>query len=294
VVAIVANGIRAYAIIVVGHLSDMRWGASHSVPGYIWFGFVLMALVLVGRRYADIGGTVTGSEHGQSDTLKIGSAWPCIVMSAAAISVVFLMPYSGAALAHRLENRPVQAFPELPELGEPWNRESAFETDWHPDYFGSERETVARYSGGDSAMDVYLISYGDQHQGAEIVNEFNRPYDPDAWRELTHSTGTLKIDSGRTLRYRSLGLKTTPASSIQSTRTLWYWYLVDGRSAVSPFGVKLREALSLFSAEKSISSVIIVSAKSGTDATGSQKLLEEFIITFCDADAKPESSPCGE
>ena len=54
-VPIVANWVRAYMIVMLGHLSDNRiaTGVDHLVYGWVFFGIVFMALFMIGARWSE-------------------------------------------------------------------------------------------------------------------------------------------------------------------------------------------------------------------------------------------------
>jgi exosortase len=51
VIPILANGLRAYGIVMLAHLSDMRWavGVDHIIYGWLFFAVVISVLMLLGR-----------------------------------------------------------------------------------------------------------------------------------------------------------------------------------------------------------------------------------------------------
>jgi exosortase A len=57
VLAIVANWVRAYSVVMVGHLSHMKYGTGddHVWYGWIFFGVMMMCIFWIGVRYGDAG-----------------------------------------------------------------------------------------------------------------------------------------------------------------------------------------------------------------------------------------------
>src|SRR5678815_5502160 len=55
VVPIVANWLRAYMIVMIGHLSGMKYaiGIDHLIYGWLFFGFVMMLLFWIGSRWRE-------------------------------------------------------------------------------------------------------------------------------------------------------------------------------------------------------------------------------------------------
>lgn len=70
-VPIVANWLRAYFIVLLGHFSgnQLATGADHLVYGWVFFGIIMMAMFWVGSRFAD-----PLPAPGQEDTAATGSA----------------------------------------------------------------------------------------------------------------------------------------------------------------------------------------------------------------------------
>ena len=54
-VPLVANWVRAYLIVMLGHLSgnELATGVDHLIYGWVFFGVVIMAMLLIGARWAD-------------------------------------------------------------------------------------------------------------------------------------------------------------------------------------------------------------------------------------------------
>ena len=55
IVPIIANGIRAYLIVMIGHLSNNRLatGVDHVIYGWVFFGFVMMLLFWIGSQWRE-------------------------------------------------------------------------------------------------------------------------------------------------------------------------------------------------------------------------------------------------
>lgn len=62
VVPIVANWVRAYLIVMIGHLSGNRLatGVDHLIYGWLFFGIVVALIFLIGSRWSDTGAVVGG------------------------------------------------------------------------------------------------------------------------------------------------------------------------------------------------------------------------------------------
>ena len=56
IVPIIANGMRAYMIVMIAHLSDMKLalGVDHLIYGWVFFGIVMLLLFWIGSFWREI------------------------------------------------------------------------------------------------------------------------------------------------------------------------------------------------------------------------------------------------
>lgn len=194
VVPIVANGVRAFGIILTAHLTNNEYavGVDHLIYGWIFFGVVMFLLFLLGRTFADGGPLI---EQVNPDARTDGSrapAWPW-QHALAALLVIGLT----AGLGQRVS---VPAAAELGHIPLPtgWNLRQQ-------DEIGAQIE-------GASSQQIYhdgsiqvLAAYFPQDQiGHELVNSYHRLYNNVYWRQLqtethailgVHSTG-MRLNNG--------------------------------------------------------------------------------------------------
>jgi exosortase A len=281
VVPLIANGARAYGIVMLGHFSDMRWTVNHILLGDIWFGFVLLMMCLVGRRYSDLDSKGTVPAQMSTGVTTNGTAWRSTVSAGVSIFIVALTPFVGAAIQQQLDNRPAETMPDLPTKTEPWSLSSVSSPDWAPVFSNATQTISGQYRSGDRKMDVRVISYLAESGGAEMINSLNRLFDHEDWRQIERLADTVKLSPDHSLPYVAILIrsKTDPEQS----RIVWYWYVADNRTAVDPFYVKLLETINLLAAKKSISSLVALSTRAGGDTAAARTALEEFLTRFCGA-----------
>jgi exosortase A len=75
VVALIANWIRAVTVVVVGHLSNMRFGTGddHVWYGWVFFGIVMYAVFFLANRFTEIPQTAELSPTGKSESTQNSS-----------------------------------------------------------------------------------------------------------------------------------------------------------------------------------------------------------------------------
>ncbi|MGB0721428.1 MAG: exosortase A [Gammaproteobacteria bacterium] len=216
VVPIFANGVRAYGIVMIAHLSDMQYavGADHLVYGWVFFGVVMAALFW-------FGGLIV--ERKEPEPFIAGpQPRECPRLSAifAALAVIFM----GAAplVAQAVRERPPQALVvNLPgHMGE-WSRTAQPWSVWSPDYLHPAAQARADYkrAGGEGhQVGVFIASYDKQRQGAELINTQNRLYSPDRW--LRQAEQRLSFEyNGENWGVREIRMRNRGHMAV-----LWTWY----------------------------------------------------------------------
>jgi exosortase A len=245
--ALAGNWLRAYLIVLIGHLSEMRVavGPDHLVFGWVLFGVLISLPFWIGSRWRDpeepvaapAGKRVAAWSPSQTRPGPIGAlALGLVLLSAAPPAVDALR--STPTLAVDLQ--PVRAV-LLPGSGDP------APSDYRPSYGGG----VASVSGRLSALPdvrVNAFQYARQHRTGEMVSSANRllPGDADSteWRSERSQPVRPSDYGARAPR----GTVTEDLVSGPSGRWLvWHWFEVGpGEPVTSPARAKfatLREVL---------------------------------------------------
>ncbi len=71
-VPVVANGLRAYIIVMIAHLSDMRLatGVDHLIYGWVFFGIVIAIMFAIGSIWRDPPASPRGDRHAASKRIR--------------------------------------------------------------------------------------------------------------------------------------------------------------------------------------------------------------------------------
>jgi exosortase A len=77
-VPLVANWLRAYGIVLLGHVSgnELANGVDHLIYGWVFFGIVIMAMLLIGARWADVPGAAGAPAAAAPDPAATPAATP--------------------------------------------------------------------------------------------------------------------------------------------------------------------------------------------------------------------------
>jgi EpsI family protein len=276
VVPIVANALRAYGIVIIAHLSEMRFavGADHLLYGWVFFGLVMALLFWIGNKFrddhVDVGRSLSGGDTGarQVPALNTGKVIPVLGLALLCIAL-------GPTLLWRTSIMSVQesdSVASIPFFAEGWRLISASDPEWRPVFFGASTEMLGKYTDGEHFVDLALLQYEGQIQGGEIVNARNSIASVDDWQILFDKQMKLQNRSRAPQKVRSVFL-VNPVSR----RLIWYWYDVNGQSSVSSLGVKILEGKNFVLGRSRVSSLLAVSVRIDESEDNAQRVLNRFL-----------------
>lgn len=236
VVPILANSGRAYLIVMIAHLSDMKLalGVDHYIYGWVFFGLVMLLLFWIGSFWRE-------DERPDADAPQAahrqaaGSQRAVLPYAVAALAVAAAWPAYAAWLGSR-------ALPALPELEiraqGGWQPGAAF-TSWTPHWVGADRQLRQPYTQAGRNVLLALDYYATQRQDAELVNSQNfmvRQKDP-AWSNV--GEGVVTVDAGGARQVRQAKLRGADGQRL----LVWQWNVVDGQPMVNDHLAKLKLAV---------------------------------------------------
>lgn len=237
-VPVIANGLRAYLIVMIAHLSDMKLalGVDHLIYGWVFFGIVMMLLFLIGAYWREDqddqplkGSTAPVSGHG---TAKPGRTF--FAASIALLIVAALWP----AYATYLDSRPVRTAGlsiELPDSINGWVKQNAPLSDWQPHYIGPDAYTMQTYQKNGMAVSVYEGYYRTQRQGAELITSQNYMVmqKHPVWSNVGEEQRVIS------LRGKNETIQQTLLRAPGKRLLVWSWNSLAGAYTVNPYLAKL-------------------------------------------------------
>lgn len=169
---ILANGLRAYVIVMIGHLSDMKLatGVDHIIYGWVFFGLVMLLLFYVGSFVQDPPVAVTTqSEPEQIIPVNRNNAW--LVTGMITSVCVLIWPLVAAELQSR---QAIEAIiPGALSQGLSSAAVVAPEWPWEPRFNGAMAIEKRFVEEGGQIVGVYFANFGDESKGGELINSQN-------------------------------------------------------------------------------------------------------------------------
>jgi exosortase A len=236
IVPVFANSGRAYMIVMIAHLSDMKLalGVDHYIYGWVFFGIVMLLLFWIGGfwREDDQPEAVPARPVGSPAAVGTGTASRLLLVAVLALAGASLWP----AYAYWLEARPLPDMPALQvEAADGWESEETFTT-WVPHWIGADRQLRRSYAQAGQHVLLELDYYVTQRQGAELINSQNymiKQKDP-AWSNVGETLVTVQI-GGKSREVRQAKMRGSNGQRL----LVWQWNLIDQRPVVNDYLAKL-------------------------------------------------------
>ncbi len=298
IVPIIANGVRAYLIVMTGHLSDMSLavGIDHLIYGWVFFGLVMLLLFWAGSFWREDGedkpkpaGSIAGSQRESCFSPVAVPLRRVIYTAAAVLGVAAIWPAYAVYLENMYSRGDAAPRLEIAGLSDKWEISSEGISGWKPKYIGATGELVQHYKDSKRpgrAVDLYISYYRNQQQGSELINsrnvlvaesEFeNEPESEPRWRNVKQDTYPVSL--GGQQRTINQNLVQSPSTKL----LVWRWYWLGEEITASPYVAKLILARNKFLHKGDDGAVIIVAAAYDETPDEAVPVLESFI-----ADMRP-------
>ncbi len=276
VVPIVANWLRAYIIVMLGHLTNNRLatGVDHFIYGWVFFGIVMLLMFWIGSFWRDANVGPDRTPAGASLTpATAGSGATRVALAAGAVMIAaFVWRPLTAAIDARPEAgraRPLASI--APTAG--WHEAPPISPIWTPHFEGSRSQLQQWFAHGDGTVGIFLAFYAGQSRGHELIEYRNDLVvtDDKTWKQT--GSGRAEVRWGDDVI--AVNTADLVAAGQQLTARAWYW--VDGRHTPSAGVAKALLARSRLLQRPDYSALIVI--YTGHDEGGARRdaeLLDRF------------------
>lgn len=256
-VPIGANWLRAYLIVVLGHVSGnkLATGADHLIYGWVFFGIVIAIMFAIGMRWAE----PTQSDQPEKQILISSDHRPntknlwlitillTLIIAAGPLYEVHLRQANATSV---VKLAPVVATGSWQATSSPIN--------WQPHFVAPSAELHTAYSNTESWVGLYIAYYQNQNYERKLVTSVNvlaTSNDP-FWQIVT--SGSAKTAFGgaeqRVLEAELLNKQ----SSTDNRYLVWQWYWINGHLTSSDIEAKLLTAWAMLTGHGDDSAAIII------------------------------------
>jgi exosortase A len=228
VMPVLANGLRAYMIVMIGHYSDMTLavGVDHLLYGWVFFGLVIFVLFLLGARWQDRPLPATAAARAAAGPVTARHHRAALAGMAAAILLVLGMwPAYGAYLA-RADGGAAPAALASFQARAPAT--AAF-TGWQPGFAVPAAALHRYYLQQQRPVGLSLLYYRGQRGASKLITSTNRltPMMHSAWH-----LGATAVRQENLSDHRQLVVRESMLHG-DAPLLVWSWYWIDGRTTTS-------------------------------------------------------------
>lgn len=233
-VPIVANGVRAYLIVMLGHLSNMRLavGIDHLIYGWLFFGLVALLLFWLAARWREAPPpralpsppAAAGKTVGHAGLRNV-AACLCVAALWPALALASHRGDGGAAIAA------VLTLPDPPG----WHRLPGVAPAWQAPFAGAPAQylaTYARAQGDPAQAGLQLAWYARQGRDAELLAHQSLPFGP-RWMPLAQRQQRVPVAPGM------LAVRESVLAHGSERLLVWRCYRQGGVATAEPMLVKL-------------------------------------------------------
>ena len=238
IVPVFANSGRAYMIVMIAHLSDMKLalGIDHYIYGWVFFGLVMLLLFWIGSFWREDDQPQSGQPESRVVSPVASPARPILLVAVMTLMVAALW----ATYANWLGTRPLPTLPALQiEPRGDWQPAAVFTT-WVPHWIGADRQLRQPYTQAGRQVLLELNYYVRQRQDAELINSQNfmiKQKDP-TWSNVGEALATVQI-GGQSRQVRQAKMRSGGGQRL----LVWQWNLINQRPVVNDHVAKLILAL---------------------------------------------------
>jgi exosortase A len=241
-VPLVANWVRAYMVVMIGHLSNNKLavGVDHLLYGWVFFGVVMALMFMWGARWSDLPAaakTVVPIEP--SPALSARPPRGRLAMVATGFVLCAALP---ALALHALAGgtNPMVALLQPPSITH-WTSVSPPRVAWSPQFQSPAAEWQQTFERQGREVTAYIAYYRQQDKRRKLISSDNVLVHSEdntwrllLWSERTVDLGVLGSTSVRTAKLRGAALPGQDAAL-----AVWQLYWVDGHFTGSGLQARL-------------------------------------------------------
>jgi exosortase A len=265
---ILANWLRAYIIVMLGHLSGNKIavGVDHILYGWVFFGIVIFAMFMIGMRWAEPDAPAPAAEPATAAAARAAAfdARP-LVATAAALLALAALPHALLWGLQRAEAGAAAAKMTLPdELAPGWRRGDVPDLPWAPNWLEPSAVDHRWFDGPAGRVGVYVAYYRGQGPDRKLVSSLNGVVHMNnrEWNPVGRGSAEVPTPSAAVPLQATRILAPQPAGS--STRphlVAWRVYWIDGRWVAGDAAAKIHNALARLRGRGDDGAAIVVYAE---------------------------------
>ena len=275
-VPLLANWLRAYMIVMLGHLSSnqLAVGADHLVYGWVLFGIIIVTLYWIGARWAQ-------TPADEPALAPSTGRWP--LLPGTGVAVVALAAMAAPLWLWQRLDASTSAAPvslSLPaDLPQGWRPVDDPAPRWEPGFLNPAAQARAAYRAADGAtVGVYVGYYRRQGLHSKVVSSANHLviHARQDWAQMAEAQRSVALPAGALPVREGLLLQAEAPGAGRQQLRVWQTYWIDGAFVTGNIAGKLLGAWGRLSGRGDDGAVLLVFADD-TDPAAAQASLARFL-----------------
>jgi exosortase A len=241
-IPILANGIRAYLIVLIAHLSDLKYatGADHLIYGWLFFGFVIGLMFYIGGFWAE---DKPKDEHSKNKDVGVltFNLWLIIPI----ISLICALIINSNIVKIKTPESP-QTIMQVLDFKKTNNNLTWGVSFENPiaEFFGKNKNNI----------ELYIAGFAHRQSKGELISSSNKTYNSSLWSIVSRNEVGIKYqDKITSITHENI------VTANGRVRDTYSWYQLDGIVITNRLEVKIRQALLNLFASKSVGYVNVIS-----------------------------------
>jgi exosortase A len=268
IVSAIANGLRAFGIVLIGHYSKMQYGTGgdHTFYGWIFYGIVIALLFYVGSIWADTRKSENDKERLQTTPNK--SKKGITVMTGLVVgSLVIVQVLASGIVKNSYQEADSIAFKALQNY-DAWQMTNDRYLGWQPEIKNPQTHITKTYQYGSDLVQISIGHFPNQQQGSEAISSENK---------LTTHSGKWKQANSVDLQLENFYARETELKYGDRKLLVWNWYLVGENETPNQYIAKIINVINVMVYQRNDASYITLATPLSENLSDSRRILEDFM-----------------
>lgn len=235
-VPIIANTIRAYGIVMIGHLSGMKLatGVDHLIYGWLFFGIIIFTMFYLGSYWSDKSIEPKSADITSKEILLPNKKKPLITAVTVSLLVIIGVKSTAYQISQPIAPPVMLSSFSLPRNFEAWQSIEDVNIGWSPIFHSPDIAQENAYRFGSDIVQVNIAYYFQQREGAEAVSTLNRITNP--------ISGRWKLTRRIDMQIKNHYVTESEIRRGKEKILAWHWYRMGNMQTPNAYIAKTFEA----------------------------------------------------
>lgn len=273
IVPIVANGFRAFGIVMIGHFSDMELatGVDHLLYGWAFFGLIIFLMFYIGSYWSDPL-TISDSklEKSASDSQSV-SRQTIKLLAIITLTLILFIKIFAYQVTHSQKRLPENFVLSLPDNLQGWSYLQGRSLNWTPELSAPDASLSRVYGLVGDLVQIDIGYYHAQRPGAEAItsqNQLTNPYN-----------GEWKITYSANLEEMNRIFREAEIRYLDNKILVWQWFQSGSQQSPSLYTAKIFELYNRIVTNRTDAAFITVSTRLDESRDEARERLRDFLTS---------------